>query len=256
MPPGNQLDDVRGLLRRIGLELAFLDPTQGTAVISELLVSLADALASDTAPGIAAAVETAMGWVAGGVPTLSERLGLWHGWMEEAVTAWGRDQPLPPWPAALEALTKAPATPVPAPPPRQPAGDPRPLFDETAERQAVVVLPEGYDAELMQMFCVEAEELLGEIEGGVLILEQTPEDADTLATVFRGFHTLKGNSAVMKLVVLQRLAHELEALLDAARRGRRRLDRAAIEVILAGADIFSKYVTEAVRQLDGHDVGR
>ena len=256
MPPGNQLDDVRGLLRRIGLELAFLDPTQGSAAISELLVSLAAAVASYTAPGIAAAVETAMGWVAGGVPTLSERLGLWHGWMEEAVTAWGRDQPLPPWPAALEALTKAPATPVPAPPPRQPAGDPRPLFDETAERQAVVVLPEGYDAELMQMFCVEAEELLGEIEGGVLILEQTPEDADTLATVFRGFHTLKGNSAVMKLVVLQRLAHELEALLDAARRGRRRLDRAAIEVILAGADVISRYVTEASRQLEGHELGR
>ena len=172
-------------------------------------------------------------------PDTASRFNLWHPWMEEAVSAWGHGLPLPAPPAALPQAAAA----VPA------QGD-------DAETQPVTVLPEAADGELMRLFCAEAEDLLRDIEQGVLTLENTPDDTDTLATVFRAFHTFKGNAAVMKLVVLQRLAHELESLLDAARRGTRPLTRGAIDVILAGADIFSKYVTEAVRQLDGHDVGR
>jgi two-component system chemotaxis sensor kinase CheA len=74
--------------------------------------------------------------------------------------------------------------------------------------------------------------------------------------VFRVFHTFKGNAGVLKLVVLQRLTHELESVLDAARRGKLVLDRAAIDLILAGADVLRRYVTEVLSQLAGHDRGR
>jgi two-component system chemotaxis sensor kinase CheA len=184
----------------------------------------------------------ATGWLTGQAtlsPEIAARFNLWHPWMEEAVSAWSHGLPLPAAPAALPTAAAA----------SQPAGD-------DAEPQAVTVLPQGADEELMRLFCAEAEDLLRDIEQGVLTLEDAPGDADTLATVFRAFHTLKGNAAVMKLVVLQRLAHELESLLDAARRGTRPLTRSAIDVILAGADVFSRYVAEAARQLDGHDAGR
>jgi two-component system, chemotaxis family, sensor kinase CheA len=184
----------------------------------------------------------ATGWLTGQAtlsPEIAARFNLWHPWMEEAVSAWSHGLPLPAAPAALPTAAAA----------SQPAGD-------DAEPQAVTVLPQGADEELMRLFCAEAEDLLRDIEQGVLTLEDAPGDADTLATVFRAFHTFKGNAAVMKLVVLQRLAHELESLLDAARRGTRPLTRSAIDVILAGADVFSRYVAEAARQLDGHDAGR
>jgi len=98
--------------------------------------------------------------------------------------------------------------------------------------------------------------LLRDIEQGVLVLEANPEDPDTLATVFRAFHTFKGNAAVMKLAELHRLAHEVESLLDAARRGGRSLDREAIDVILAAADCFARFVDEMARQIEGIGIGR
>lgn len=262
MPPRKAIDDARGLLRRIGLELAFLEPGQGIAPLAELVASLPAALGANATPEIHRAVDQAADWVSAAGASSLERFGAWHAWMEEAVTAWERDQPMPAWPTPLDNLSERPASLEPGEP-SQPSPQPvavtrsaRPSLDEMAECQPVVVLPEGFDDELMRMFCVEAEELLAEIENGVLVLEQSPDDAGMLATVFRGFHTLKGNSAVMKLVVLQRLAHELESLLDAARQGRRQLDRPAIDVILAAADVISRYVAETSRQLDGVDTGR
>jgi two-component system chemotaxis sensor kinase CheA len=74
--------------------------------------------------------------------------------------------------------------------------------------------------------------------------------------VFRAFHTFKGNASVMKLAVIQRLAHELESLLDAARRGAHRLDHRAIDAILAGADIFKRFIDEMAGQIEGNGVGR
>jgi two-component system chemotaxis sensor kinase CheA len=83
----------------------------------------------------------------------------------------------------------------------------------------------------------------------VLVLESNPKDSTTIDTVFRAFHTFKGNVGVMKLVVLQQLTHELESLLDAARRGTFQLGRESIDVILAGEDILKRYVEEMSGQL-------
>jgi two-component system chemotaxis sensor kinase CheA len=118
------------------------------------------------------------------------------------------------------------------------------------------VLPADADEELARLFCAEAQDLLADIEQGVLVLEQRPQDQETLATVFRAFHTFKGNASVMKLAVVQRLAHELESLLDAARRGTHRLGRRSIDAVLAGADIFRRFVTEMAAQVDGRNAGR
>ncbi len=256
----------RSLLRQIGLELAFFDPSRseepGGRLMADLLSKLAAAVEPAAPLEVTASLEAASQRVAAGDQAATAWLTTWHAWLEEAVTAWERSRPLPVWPAALDQELPSPAAELgspsvaPANAPISSGGSARPVLDESAECQAVSVLPEGHDDELMRMFCVEAEELLAEIEAGVLVLEQSPDDEATLATVFRGFHTIKGNAAVMKLVVLQRLAHELESLLDAARRGRRRLDRAAIDVILAGADVVSRYVGETTRQLDGHETGR
>jgi chemotaxis protein histidine kinase CheA len=60
----------------------------------------------------------------------------------------------------------------------------------------------------------------------------------------------------MKLAVIQRLAHELESLLDAARRGAYRLDRRAIDAILAGADTFKQFIDEMAVQIEGTRVGQ
>jgi two-component system chemotaxis sensor kinase CheA len=257
MPPEELIEAIRAILRRIGLELAFVDAAKdGSTTPLEPLLQELSAAVRDTAPeAIVSTVVAAATWLSGPAADATERLTIWHPWLDEAVTAWSRGDTIPPLPTPLTQPAPASAATPARAATQAPAAERRPssLAVDTAP---VTVLPDGHDDELMRLFCSEALELLQEIEQGVLVLETSPAEADTLATVFRAFHTVKGNAAVMKLVVLQRLTHELESLLDAARRGARPLDRDAIEIVLAGADAVAAYVAETSRQLDGHEVGR
>ena len=261
----------RRLLQKVGLEMAFLDPAAaGGGAAGTMLVGLLTELltACDSAPEsirslIAQARDGATMAVTGSSAALAgcvDWLAGWHAWMEDAVTAWDRGQPLPEVPPAVAAGPAA-AAPGPAastPAASTPAGPaPRRLdCTDPAGCQDVSVLPAQADPELVRLFCEDAQDLLRGIEQGVLVLETNPADPDTLATVFRAFHTFKGNAGILKLAAVQRLAHDVESLLDAARRGDRVLDREAIDVILAAADAFDRFVAEMARQVEGSGAGR
>jgi two-component system chemotaxis sensor kinase CheA len=230
---------VRQRLQEVGLELALAEmhPDRAATAVAACLVAVERA--ADGGPAeLRAAVDLARGWAAGTSSADDRgRFAAWLGWMEQAVTAWERARPLPPWPAEL-------------PPPQAAQPMPRAAVWAGAE-QAVPLVPAEIDDELMRLFCADSEDFLRDIEQGVLVLEERPDDPETLNTVFRAFHTFKGNAGMLKLVVLQRVAHELESLLDSARRGHLRLGRPEIDVVLAGADIFSRYVAAVVDRLDG-----
>jgi two-component system chemotaxis sensor kinase CheA len=234
-------DALRQQLQQIGLELASVEmmADRPTTALSDLVAAAATASAGGP-PEFAEALSLARAWASGGRGPLSAeargRFALWHGWMEQAVTAWERGRSLPAWPADLP---RAEPSPRPAPP--RGAG----------AEQTVPLLPGGIDADMMQLFCTDCEDFLRDIEQGVLVLEERPDDPETLNTVFRAFHTFKGNAGMLKLVVLQRVAHELESLLDSARRGQLRIGRPEIDVVLAGADLFSRYVTAVSDRLGG-----
>ena len=255
--PAAALDKTEKLLRLIGLELAFVDPhaQKPAEELRGLLAQLQEAVDGGAPDHIRSFVVEARRLVEpepGRAAILSVdtivQLHEWQPRIEEAVIAWSRQQP-----AVAPAV---PAAPQSAPRPESKA--PRPAEDAAAssDEQLHSILPADSDPELMRLFCAESQDLLQDIEQGVLVLEERPNDGDTLATVFRAFHTFKGNASVMKLAALQRLAHELESLLDAARRGSLRLDRPAIDVILAGSDIFERFIVEMTAQIDGVHPGR
>ncbi len=234
-------DALRQRLQQIGLELAAVEmaPERPAAALAELVAATEEA-AADAPAAVAAALRLARDWTAAAPLPLAAGtrawLAAWHGWMEQAVTAWERGRPLPEWPADLPRAAAAPRS---APP------------IAAGAEQAVPLLPAGIDAEMMQLFCTDCEDFLRDIEQGVLVLEERPADPETLNTVFRAFHTFKGNAGMLKLAALQRVAHELESLLDSARRGRLRLGRAEIDVILVGADLFARYVAAVSARIAG-----
>ncbi|MBX3734929.1 MAG: chemotaxis protein CheA [Verrucomicrobiae bacterium] len=184
--------------------------------------------------------------------------------MSTALGAWGRGSTLPPPPvswgssrgkAASATLVKTGAV---------PAGSQRPATGvvsaaaparESAEEEPAIRLNLTDDLELLREFHTESLELLQNIERGVLLLEDNPADANTINSIFRAFHTFKGGAGFLHLGALRDLAHELESLLDAARRSDLNITSEIIDVILAGGDALRQFTHEIGAQLQGTEAG-
>lgn len=100
------------------------------------------------------------------------------------------------------------------------------------------------DRELLAEFINESQEHLQNIERGVLVLEENPQDAETLDSIFRAFHTFKGGAGFLNLGAIQALAHELESLLDLARQRKITLTPPVIDLILEGGDALKRFTEE------------
>ena len=268
--PADRHATLDSLLQQIGLELAFVDTEQenGTEVVRELVQQFAATLAGDAPEPIGEAVALASAWLeeraAADNRFTAESIAAfnaWHPWLAAAVTAWAHGRPCVAVPVEWAAATASPGArgaPTPATTSTAPPVEPctatalvASLPEGPFEDQHVEIVVKADDAELMRLFCADAHDLLQEIEQGVLVLEANPRDDTALNTLFRAFHTFKGNVGVMKLIVLQQLTHELESLLDAARRGTFQLARDSFDVVLAGADVLKRYVEELTKLLDG-----
>ena len=99
------------------------------------------------------------------------------------------------------------------------------------------------DSELLSDFILESREHLAGIEAQLLTIEREPLDAEALNSVFRGFHTIKGLAGFLELWEVQKLAHEVETILDRARNSQFLITPPAIDVILLGADYLRRWVT-------------
>lgn len=77
--------------------------------------------------------------------------------------------------------------------------------------------------EIAADFALEARELLDELGGQLVALEQAPDDRELLNAVFRAFHTIKGGAGFLGASPLVDLCHAAEETLGAARTGAARL---------------------------------
>ncbi|MBW2107821.1 MAG: chemotaxis protein CheA [Deltaproteobacteria bacterium] len=103
------------------------------------------------------------------------------------------------------------------------------------------------DRELLESFVMESLEHLGSIEVNVLSLEQDPDNVEVMNAIFRPFHTIKGVSGFLNLVDINRLAHEVETLLDEARNHKLTVDETFTDLILDAVDMM-KGMIDDVRQ--------
>ena len=108
------------------------------------------------------------------------------------------------------------------------------------------------DGDILKEFVNESREHLDNIEQGILVLEDQPDDAETLSSIFRAFHTFKGASGFLRLMPVNRLSHELENLLDLARSGKLVLTGTIINLILEGKDVLKEFIDVLQLQIEGH----
>jgi two-component system chemotaxis sensor kinase CheA len=92
-------------------------------------------------------------------------------------------------------------------------------------------------AELYQQtFRLEADELLGEIEAVILVMEENPEDDDAINRLFRAVHTMKGSGGMFGLADIAAFSHGLESVLDRVRSKQLPVTRELIDITLAYRD--------------------
>jgi two-component system chemotaxis sensor kinase CheA len=103
--------------------------------------------------------------------------------------------------------------------------------------------------ELRAIFEEEAGDLLRALNQALVDLESRARGAgrdEKLREVFRLAHTLKGSAAAAGRQDFAALAHALETVLDAIRKGTLQPDRAVVDATLAAADLLTAGVTQPV----------
>jgi two-component system chemotaxis sensor kinase CheA len=135
--------------------------------------------------------------------------------------------------AALESTEEKAATAAPTP-------------DEVPEELKHFNAPEPdlseEDLEIFSGFVVESLEALESIEVGLIDFEQNPEATESINTIFRSFHTIKGVSGFLGLERINKLAHHSENLLDKIRSNEINIDADVTDVILNSVDLLKQMI--------------
>lgn len=93
-------------------------------------------------------------------------------------------------------------------------------------------------------FIEEARDHLQKINEGLSQLEQTPNEMETIHTIFRSAHTIKGSSRMLKLNTINELAHKMEDLLGGLRDESLTFSQDMAQLLFQGLDQLSQMVNQ------------
>ena len=114
-------------------------------------------------------------------------------------------------------------------------------------------MPEHFEEEIRE-FLIESNENLANLDREIVELEQRPQHAGLISSVFRTIHTIKGTCGFFGFDQLGAVAHITENILSQVREGQRRLTPELISLVLEAVDrikvLLVKIETEGVEGLD------
>lgn len=116
---------------------------------------------------------------------------------------------------------------------------------------ALPTLEELITPEMVERFYLEADELLQNVEQGLLHWLEAPNDDETIRALFRDIHSLKGNSGFFGYADLETLSHRMETVLDMAKEGRALTTDNPAEVLLTMVDALKDGVAGISRGANG-----
>ncbi len=105
--------------------------------------------------------------------------------------------------------------------------------------------------EIAKVFFEECKEGLDVMESGLLNLDASA-DRETINTIFRAAHSIKGGAATFGFAEVANFTHGVETLLDEMRNGKRAITPEGTQVLLQGCDCLREMMaaTEEGRALD------
>ncbi|MGC9491292.1 chemotaxis protein CheA [Vibrio genomosp. F10] len=100
--------------------------------------------------------------------------------------------------------------------------------------------------QLRKMFYEECRENLEVLENELLNIEVSSVEKETINTIFRAAHSIKGGAATFNLFDISEFTHAIEAYLDLVRNDEKELTKNSIDVLLKGGDCIKN-------MLEGHE---
>jgi two-component system chemotaxis sensor kinase CheA len=94
-------------------------------------------------------------------------------------------------------------------------------------------------------FFEESFEGVDAMEQALLRLDVSADNAETINTIFRAAHSIKGGAATFGFAPVSAFAHHLETLLDHVRSGKRRIDQPLVDLLLRATDAVRELLTAA-----------
>jgi two-component system chemotaxis sensor kinase CheA len=110
--------------------------------------------------------------------------------------------------------------------------------------------PDEEDREIIAGFVMEALEGLESVEVSLMDMEENPDDTEGINAIFRAFHTIKGVSAFLGFMRINKLAHCSENLLDKIRSGELCIQPQIVDVILDSVDMLKQLIHGVKEGLD------
>lgn len=98
--------------------------------------------------------------------------------------------------------------------------------------------------EIAQIFIEESVDGLDIMESSLLNLDLGAADPETMNTIFRAAHSIKGGGATFGFTQISDFAHHVETLLDEMRQGLREVTQANVDVLLLSVDCIRNMIGE------------
>lgn len=116
------------------------------------------------------------------------------------------------------------------------------------------------DKELLDIFLEEANEVVGTIGENLAACRDAPHDRETLSTIRRGFHTLKGSGRMVGLTELGEMAWQCEQVLNKWLKDEKPATTALLGFIELARESFSAWVGDlkqsGAARIDGSEITR
>ncbi|MBI9097763.1 MAG: chemotaxis protein CheA [Spirochaetaceae bacterium] len=101
-----------------------------------------------------------------------------------------------------------------------------------------------------EAFREEAFELLADLEEALLLLEEEPDNPETISSVFRIMHTIKGSSAMFGFDDISLFTHEVENVMDLLRSGKLTVNKNIIDLTLKSRDYIKEMLEDSTVNLN------
>lgn len=102
--------------------------------------------------------------------------------------------------------------------------------------------------EILKIFQVESEEIISKLNNNLLNLEKNPKDKDSILTLFRDIHTLKGASRMVDFKNVQTVAHKMEDILGLAKDGEILLNANVVDTLYKAVDFLSETIQKSIEK--------